>query len=59
MRTGLIYFLLLLLSSCIQNSEKQALDYVDPTIGGVGVILQPTRPTVHLPNEMIRVFPLR
>lgn len=35
------------------------LDYVDPTIGGVSVLLQPTRPTVHLPNQVIRWTPTR
>ena len=35
------------------------LSYVDPSIGGVGLILEPTRPTVQLPNQMIRVFPVR
>lgn len=35
------------------------LKYVDPTIGGVGTLLAPTRPTMHLPNSMIRVFPQR
>jgi predicted alpha-1,2-mannosidase len=35
------------------------VNYVDPTIGGVGIILEPTRPTVHLPNSMVRVFPIR
>ena len=52
---------LLILSSiysCAQNNESN-LSYVDPTIGGVGVILQPTRPTVHLPNSMVRMFPNR
>jgi len=44
--------------SCAQNMESN-LSYVDPTIGGVGVILQPTRPTVHLPNSMVRMFPNR
>ncbi|WP_224996282.1 GH92 family glycosyl hydrolase [Cesiribacter sp. SM1] len=33
------------------------LEYVDPTIGGVGHILEPTRPTAHLPNSMVRVYP--
>lgn len=33
--------------------------YVDPTIGGVGILLEPTRPTVHLPNSLVRVFPVR
>jgi predicted alpha-1,2-mannosidase len=35
------------------------LQYVDPTIGGVGLLLEPTRPTMHLPNSMIRVYPER
>ncbi|MCK5821839.1 MAG: hypothetical protein KAH17_08130, partial [Bacteroidales bacterium] len=35
------------------------LKYVDPSIGSVGVILEPTRPTVHLPNSLVRVFPIR
>jgi predicted alpha-1,2-mannosidase len=38
---------------------KSNLNYVDPTIGSVGLILEPTRPTVHLPNSMVRVFPIR
>ncbi len=49
--------------SCTPNDTQKNtlsnLDYVDPTIGSVGVILQPTRPTVHLPNSMVRVFPNR
>jgi hypothetical protein len=32
--------------------------YVDPTIGNVG-LLEPTRPTAHLPNEPVRVYPIR
>ncbi|MGC4016418.1 MAG: GH92 family glycosyl hydrolase [Luteolibacter sp.] len=35
------------------------LEYVDPTIGGVGILLEPTKPTVHLPNSMVRVYPVR
>jgi predicted alpha-1,2-mannosidase len=34
-------------------------DEVDPTIGGVGQLLEPTRPTVSLPNSMVRVYPVR
>lgn len=33
--------------------------YVDPTIGGVGWLLAPTRPTAHLPNSVIRMYPVR
>jgi predicted alpha-1,2-mannosidase len=35
------------------------VEYVDPTIGNVGILLQPTRPTVFLPNSMMRVYPIR
>src|SRR3954466_12957947 len=33
--------------------------YVDPTIGGVGQLLEPTRPTAQLPNSVIRMYPVR
>jgi predicted alpha-1,2-mannosidase len=39
--------------------DSDNLDYIDPTIGNVGQLLQPTRPTVQLPNEMMRMFPVR
>jgi predicted alpha-1,2-mannosidase len=35
------------------------VEYVDPTIGNVGLLLVPTRPTVYLPNSMVRMYPLR
>ncbi|MEN6451888.1 MAG: GH92 family glycosyl hydrolase [Thermoguttaceae bacterium] len=35
------------------------LDCVDPTIGSVGIILEPTRPTVQLPNSMLRSYPMK
>lgn len=35
------------------------VENVDPSIGGVGYLLEPTRPTVSLPNCMLRVHPLR
>jgi predicted alpha-1,2-mannosidase len=38
---------------------NQLLKYVDPTIGNVGQLLEPTRPTAYLPNQIIRVHPLR
>ncbi len=39
--------------------EAGSLVYVDPRIGNVGQILVPTRPTVQLPNQMMRFYPLR
>ncbi|SEW49730.1 GH92 family glycosyl hydrolase [Chitinophaga arvensicola] len=38
---------------------KQSIDLIDPTIGNVGALLEPTRPTVQLPNQMIRFTPQR
>ena len=35
------------------------LPYVDPTVGNVGHLLQPTRPTVQLPNQVMRMYPVR
>src|SRR5580658_6982613 len=35
------------------------VEYVDPTMGGQGFLLQPTRPTVSLPNCMVRIYPVR
>jgi predicted alpha-1,2-mannosidase len=35
------------------------VEMVDSTIGNVGILLEPTRPTVFLPNSMIRVYPIR
>ena len=38
---------------------KQNIDLIDPTIGNVGQLLEPTRPTVQLPNQLIRFTPQR
>jgi predicted alpha-1,2-mannosidase len=35
------------------------VEYVNPMIGGQGILLEPTRPTVSLPNSMVRVYPVR
>ncbi|WP_423127074.1 GH92 family glycosyl hydrolase [Gaoshiqia sp. Z1-71] len=52
--------LFLLATGCTnRQSEKTNLRYVDPTIGNVGHLLVPTRPTVHLPNQLIRMHPVR
>jgi len=44
-----------------QNSKVSVsnIDYIDPTIGNVGQLLEPTRPTVQLPNQLIRFTPQR
>lgn len=58
-------FLLALYSlTGITNTQAQTnpdgnLQYIDPRIGNVGQLLEPTRPTMHLPNQMIRMYPVR
>lgn len=42
----------------IQTAWAQ-VDLVDPPIGSQGFLLEPTRPTVSLPNGMVRVYPIR
>ncbi|MCE5269377.1 MAG: glycoside hydrolase family 92 protein [Planctomycetaceae bacterium] len=42
-----------------QASPGTNLDCVDPTIGSVGIVLEPTRPTVHLPNSLVRSYPMK
>ena len=49
----------LLIVSCNCKPAKSNLDYVDPYIGGMGHLLHPTRPNVQLPNQVIRMHPLR
>src|SRR5260370_34907953 len=40
-------------------SVRAQVEYVDPSMGGQGFMLEPTRPTVSLPNSMGRVYPVR
>jgi len=55
---------LLVLSACTttvtqNNSEKTPVDYVNPYMGNISHLLVPAYPTVHLPNSMLRVYPVR
>ena len=60
-KSSLIHLALLVtvaLTSVTAHSQN-ATSFVDPRIGNVGIILEPTRPTVQLPNQMIRSYPGR
>ncbi len=37
---------------------KEPVDYVDPTIGGLGHLLTATRPSVQLPYGMVQCVPI-
>ncbi len=55
-RIGWTGLLLVVMQTCL---GQDFLSYVDPKIGNVGHLLQPTRPTVQLPNQMMRMYPVR
>lgn len=56
---SLISVSILFLNSVEAQTAVGNVQYVDPTIGGVGLLLEPTRPTTHLPNSVIRMYPVR
>lgn len=51
----------LILLAALTNTEavRAQVEFVDPSMGGQGFMLEPTRPTVSLPNSMVRVYPVR
>ena len=40
-------------------AQKDFTKYIDPNIGTIAPLLNTNRPVVHLPNQMVRVFPTR
>ena len=40
-------------------TEPQGLSYIHPEIGGVGRLLEPTRPTFQRPGQLLRMTPMR
>jgi putative alpha-1,2-mannosidase len=50
--------LMIVVATAAMDAPAQ-VEYVDPTIGNVGVLLVHTRPAVYMPNSMIRVYPIR
>lgn len=54
-----VSILFLLLSVSCSFQETSSVYYIDPTIGNVAPLLNSNRPVVHLPNQLIRVFPTR
>ena len=43
----------------IGQTTGDALSFVRPEIGGVGRLLEPTRPTIQRPNQLMRMTPIR
>jgi predicted alpha-1,2-mannosidase len=44
---------------CLTGLAQAQVEYVSPSMGGQGFMLEPTKPTVSLPNSMVRVYPVR
>src|SRR5580692_7617004 len=43
----------------LPGMTRAQVEYVNPRMGGLGFLLEPTKPTVSLPNSMVRVYPVR
>lgn len=59
---SLLFVGVFLVQICLAQTNRllqPAVSYIDPTIGNVAPLLNSNRPVVHLPNQMIRVFPKR
>jgi len=59
MRQRILYIILLIISVISSCSQEDFTRYIDPTIGNVSKLLVPTYPTFHLPNQMLRMFPVK
>jgi predicted alpha-1,2-mannosidase len=46
-------------STFFAQATDDKTKYIDPTIGNVSRFLVPTYPTIHLPNQMLRMFPVK
>src|SRR5215470_4400767 len=46
------------LASATLFAQKQPVDYVDPNIGGIGILLTATVPFVQWPHSMARLAPI-
>lgn len=58
-RLVLLVLVIIIISNQTRSQENTNLKYIDPTIGNVAPLLNPNRPVVNLPNQMVRVFPMR
>ncbi len=59
MKRYIIVLLLFLGTLKCSYAQEDFTKYIDPTIGNVVPFLVPTYPTFHLPNQMMRMFPIK
>jgi len=53
------YLMFIAATFVVAVTIRAQVEFVDPSMGGQGFMLEPTRPTVSLPNSMVRVYPVR
>lgn len=53
------FFAITLFSVAIASGQEDYTKYIDPTIGNSAQFLVPTYPTFSLPNQMLRMFPVK
>ena len=56
---GFLWFIPIISLCQVGNLPVDNLQYVDPRIGNIAWLLEPTRPTVQVPNQLIRMYPER
>lgn len=59
LRKSLAALTLSVIGIATASGQEDFTKYVDPTIGNVSQLLVPTFPTFSLPNQMIRMFPIK
>lgn len=59
MRKFISLSILSIFSIVSSYAQEDFTKYVDPTIGNVSRFLVPTYPTIQLPNQMMRMFPVK
>jgi len=57
-KISVVVFLLTIFGFSL-SAQKDFTQYVDPRIGNVSQFLVPTYPTFSLPNQMLRMFPIK
>ena len=58
-KNNLILLVLIFIAMNAASAQKDFTKYVDPTIGNVSQFLVPTYPTFQLPNQQLRMFPVK
>lgn len=55
----ILFLLSAFLEVTFSLNAQTFVDYINPYMGNISHLLVPTFPTVHLPNSMMRIHPVR